>query len=390
MSELQLTQAQQIDPGMSFAMQPNFAPEDIMQEVSQGGFRRAVSRGLLALGLSTGVFAGSSALFEGEVAFAEYECTSADNYVRTENYEDATGVLRTRYYCNDAPTTTTARPPTVTTAPTSGSSNPGGTVYTTVAAIPYADQHGDDDGLPNGQDNCDFIYNPDQSNLDSDADGDACDSDADGDGFSNIGELADINDMSPGLGDVGVQQLEDLGIDVDTGSEEAGKNLLIGLMVNPADWEQTVSDFAAYGISVLSPTTTTTTTEVPTTTIPVTTSLVETLTSLEEDPALDSAVTETIQSTITTVDPTTTEETLVSSADMDDSDEVAAVAPQGGGTSDAGVKEKLMSVGAGIVSVLGLGALILVARRRHNKHGGGSKASPTSFGGGTPSPVAGS
>ena len=44
----------------------------------------------------------------------------------------------------------------------------------------------DNDGIINLNDNCIFVSNSDQTNLDGDAQGDACDEDIDGDGVSNI------------------------------------------------------------------------------------------------------------------------------------------------------------------------------------------------------------
>ncbi|HEX8123879.1 MAG TPA: thrombospondin type 3 repeat-containing protein [Solirubrobacteraceae bacterium] len=46
------------------------------------------------------------------------------------------------------------------------------------------------DGVANGPDNCRFVANPDQANLDVDAQGDACDDDVDGDGLTNATEAA--------------------------------------------------------------------------------------------------------------------------------------------------------------------------------------------------------
>jgi hypothetical protein len=48
----------------------------------------------------------------------------------------------------------------------------------------------DVDGLANGSDNCPDAVNPDQGNLDGDAQGDACDADADGDGLDAATEAA--------------------------------------------------------------------------------------------------------------------------------------------------------------------------------------------------------
>ena len=54
----------------------------------------------------------------------------------------------------------------------------------------------DDDGVPDQEDNCVFVYNPEQADLDQDLEGDACDADLDGDGV--IDEL----DCEPIDGDV--------------------------------------------------------------------------------------------------------------------------------------------------------------------------------------------
>ncbi|MGI5860736.1 MAG: thrombospondin type 3 repeat-containing protein [Myxococcales bacterium] len=47
---------------------------------------------------------------------------------------------------------------------------------------------GDGDGVPDSEDNCPGVYNPDQKELDADGLGDACDSDWDGDGVPNEGD----------------------------------------------------------------------------------------------------------------------------------------------------------------------------------------------------------
>jgi hypothetical protein len=44
--------------------------------------------------------------------------------------------------------------------------------------VPFVDT--DDDGVPDGEDNCPDIYNPDQADSDSDGVGDACEEDPDG------------------------------------------------------------------------------------------------------------------------------------------------------------------------------------------------------------------
>ena len=48
----------------------------------------------------------------------------------------------------------------------------------------------DDDGVPDAEDNCPSIANPDQANFDQDAEGDACDADDDNDGTLDTDEVA--------------------------------------------------------------------------------------------------------------------------------------------------------------------------------------------------------
>ena len=60
------------------------------------------------------------------------------------------------------------------------------------------DPDDDQDGIVDPSDNCDALYNPTQSDLDGDGDGDACDPDADGDGYLALpfgGD--DCNDLDP-------------------------------------------------------------------------------------------------------------------------------------------------------------------------------------------------
>ena len=47
----------------------------------------------------------------------------------------------------------------------------------------------DNDGITNNADNCIFIVNPNQANMDGDAQGDACDADIDGDNITNVAPI---------------------------------------------------------------------------------------------------------------------------------------------------------------------------------------------------------
>ena len=60
-----------------------------------------------------------------------------------------------------------------------GSSSGSAYIYT----FPFIDD--DNDGVTDWVDNCDDVFNPNQSDLDNDSKGDSCDLDIDGDGFSN-------------------------------------------------------------------------------------------------------------------------------------------------------------------------------------------------------------
>ena len=57
----------------------------------------------------------------------------------------------------------------------------------------------DNDGITNNADNCIFVANPNQDNLDDDAQGDACDGDIDGDGVGNVAPIHVSNGTSRDL-----------------------------------------------------------------------------------------------------------------------------------------------------------------------------------------------
>ncbi len=59
--------------------------------------------------------------------------------------------------------------------------------------LPVSGSDGDGDGVPDSIDNCQFIYNPTQADMDGDKLGDACDPDIDGDGYFNEFDCAPTN-----------------------------------------------------------------------------------------------------------------------------------------------------------------------------------------------------
>ena len=64
----------------------------------------------------------------------------------------------------------------------------------------------DEDGIPNGQDNCPDVANEDQADLDEDGTGDACDTDIDGDGILNVNENEGcVRNPDPECGETAVE-----------------------------------------------------------------------------------------------------------------------------------------------------------------------------------------
>ncbi len=57
----------------------------------------------------------------------------------------------------------------------------------------------DNDGVRNNADNCIYVFNPNQANLDDDAQGDACDGDIDGDNVTNVAPIHVSNGTSQDL-----------------------------------------------------------------------------------------------------------------------------------------------------------------------------------------------
>jgi hypothetical protein len=305
-----LTQAQTTDPGLRLLVELNQQNIDsvlVKENNKHPKLGKALALGIAGLG---GIFAGvaGESLENENVAYADYPCPVPDYYVTVEL---PGGGLMEQGMCYGNPNS-----PTPTTPPNNGGGSGGsgggssgggsgggssgsGSSNTTPTTIPYGNRDNDGDGIINANDNCDDIPNPDQANFDGDADGDVCDSDADGDGYANKGAIADVNDLSPGTGQAGVDELRNRNIDVDSGSEEANRNVLIGLTVNPNDWQKTIDNFKAYGIDVLTTTTTTTTTEVPQTTTTQETTTTEqdtTTTEVETDSTEGGTLKELIES----------------------------------------------------------------------------------------------
>jgi hypothetical protein len=168
--EIELTVAQQIDPGMMLAHQlseqgRNVSILNIDSTRIYSGNRVAA---LVMLGASLGIVGGMANDVFGDnnrTAYADKICVGTNPDGSCAEWIDI-----------DVPTPTQPPNPTPTKpSPTSPSLTP------TPTTIPDSDS----DGLRNNVDNCDNVQNADQANFDGDADGDVCDPDIDNDGILN-------------------------------------------------------------------------------------------------------------------------------------------------------------------------------------------------------------
>jgi hypothetical protein len=317
---------------------------------------------LMVLGLAVGsVFGLVSEAADSDTpeAHADYRCAVADYYVTVDIYDAAGNWIgqRDEGWCYGSPSPTPTNPPN-TQPPTnppsngrgggnSGGGNTGGGGGTTATTIPYGNRDNDGDGINNSNDNCDDLSNPGQENFDSDADGDACDIDMDGDTYPNQGGVYfnDADDLSPGIGEAGVEQARVNNIDVDSGSEEANLNRVVAFTVNPNDWQRTIDNYAAYGVEVMTATTTTTSIPETSTTAPIGTTTTEELET-------STSVAEIIDTTIPTteaVEPSTTELEVVPVANDSDGD-----------------KDSMLPIGLGIAGLAGFAGLAVYVSRKRN------------------------
>jgi hypothetical protein len=76
--------------------------------------------------------------------------------------------------------------------------NPSGVIHKAYNALTITSIDSDSDGVPDDIDNCITIYNPGQTDTDSDGAGDICDDDDDGDGLLDADETNTGVYVSPG------------------------------------------------------------------------------------------------------------------------------------------------------------------------------------------------
>jgi hypothetical protein len=181
------------------------------------------------------------------------------------------------------------------------------------------------------------------------------DLDIDNDTFlRGTGFLPDIDDNSPGLGEQGAIEARTLGIDVDSGSEEANLNLQIAYTVNPNDWGRVVDNYAIYGINVLNTTTTSTTSTSTSTT-----------TTTQVDIVADTSENEDSANSAAGVESTTEKRPTTVIAESD--------------SGDGSGNNKLFTAGLAALAIAGLTGLTgLIARRRRNEDE--PQISPQEFG----------
>lgn len=314
---------------------------------------------LMVLGLAVGsVFGIASEVADSDTpeAYADYRCAVADYYITVDIYDAAGNWIgqRDEGWCYGSPSPTPTNPPNNGGGNTGGSSggsgggNSGGG-GTTATTIPYGSRDNDGDGINNNNDNCDDVSNPGQENFDGDADGDACDNDKDNDTVPNQGGVYfdDADDLSPGLGEVGVEQARAGNIDVDSGSETANINRVITFSVHPNDWQRTIDNYAAYGIDVMTATTTTTS-SIPETT---TTAPIESTTTTDEQETstTEAELDETTIPTTESIETSTTELEVVPVANDSDGD-----------------KDSMLPIGLGIAGLAGFAGLAVYVSRKRN------------------------
>ncbi|HEY9170329.1 MAG TPA: thrombospondin type 3 repeat-containing protein [Lutibacter sp.] len=103
----------------------------------------------------------------------------------------------------------------------------------------------DNDGIVDFEDNCFEIYNPDQSDLDSDGLGDVCDDDIDGDGILNVDDNCPMI-FNPGQEDIDIDGIGDVCDDDDgdgvMNNIDTCPNTLIGQSVNATGCSQSQLD----------------------------------------------------------------------------------------------------------------------------------------------------